>query len=105
MNRRFCDGTWCRFEYFRCSKKALRLSRQGNGYVTQCTLFGGSCIGYKCQYAFCDAHVMGPSGECLLELRIREGEERDIVKEARRLDGEASKINKYLKRLGMKDYM
>jgi hypothetical protein len=105
MVRRLCDDTWCGFEYFRCSKKALRVSRRGNSFMTQCTLFGGSCIGYKCQYAFCDAHVMAPSGECLLELRNKAEEERDIVREARRLDQEASKINRHLRKLGMKDYM
>jgi len=61
---KYCDGTWCNFQYLRCAKKALKIVRQGNKVVTQCTLFGGACIGYKCQYAVCDAHVMASDGRC-----------------------------------------
>ncbi|MFP3237031.1 MAG: hypothetical protein RXR10_06150, partial [Vulcanisaeta sp.] len=68
-------------------------------------LFGGACIGYKCQYAVCDAHVMASDGRCLLDLRNMEIKERDIVKEAKQLDKQASVINKHLKKLGLKDYM
>ncbi len=73
---KYCDGTWCNFQYFRCAKKALKVVRQGNKVTTQCTLFGGSCIGYKCQYAVCEAHVMAPDGRCYLILgiwRLRRG--------------------------------
>ncbi|WP_054842855.1 hypothetical protein [Vulcanisaeta distributa] len=102
---KYCDGTWCNFQYFRCAKKALKIVRQGNRVVTQCTLFGGPCIGYKCQYAVCEAHVMAPDGRCLLDLRNMETKERDIVEEAKKLDKQASVINKHLKKLGLKDYM
>jgi len=102
---KYCDGTWCNFQYLRCAKKALKIVRQGNKVITQCTLFGGACIGYKCQYAVCDAHVMASDGRCLLDLRNMEIKERDIVKEAKQLDKQASVINKHLKKLGLKDYM
>lgn len=71
VRAKYCDGTWCNFQYFRCAKKALKITRQGSKVTTQCTLFGGSCIGYKCQYAVCEAHVMAPpDGRCYLISRI-----------------------------------
>jgi hypothetical protein len=48
---------------------------------------------------------MATDGRCLLDLRNLESRERDITEEARKLDDQASVINKHLKKLGLKDYM
>ncbi len=48
---------------------------------------------------------MAPDGRCLLDLRNMETKERDIVEEAKKLDKQASVINRHLKKLGLKDYM
>ncbi len=103
--KKVCDGSHCQFRHFRCGKKALKVLRQGNRVVALCTLFGGECIGGKCQFALCEAHAMGPDGSCLLELRMREEAEKSIEEEAKKFDAQAVEISKHLKKLGLRDYI
>ncbi len=88
---------------FRCTKKALKVTKRGPSIAFWCTYLNDECIGAKCQYASCDARAMSPQGLCLYVPERRE-DVRDIVDEAKKIEGEVQKLERHLKKLGLKDY-
>ncbi len=100
---KFCKGPAC--PYFTCIKKALKIVRKSSKAVVLCALTNDQCIGYKCQYSSCSAHVMDSEGRCLLDLKGVEKEEIDIVSEAKKMEKEVAKIKHHLKKLGLEDYL
>ncbi|MCX8184474.1 MAG: hypothetical protein RMI56_06335 [Sulfolobales archaeon] len=64
---------------FRCAKNALVLSTKViKGYtqkVAMCRLTGDQCIGYRCQFAYCDRKALLPNGNCAFTVKFKDSEE------------------------------
>ncbi len=54
--------------FFKCSQRALVYSKKfyrGKPQtVAMCRMVGDECIGYKCQYAYCEKRALLPDGRC-----------------------------------------
>ncbi|MHA1868657.1 MAG: hypothetical protein ACTSVB_09790 [Candidatus Heimdallarchaeaceae archaeon] len=51
---------------FRCTNRALKVERLGNGSKKFiCTMEGDECIGYFCKYASCAEKMLADDGRCL----------------------------------------
>ncbi|MEM2640112.1 MAG: hypothetical protein QW374_02505 [Candidatus Bathyarchaeia archaeon] len=87
---RLCDT---RCEFFRCRQKAFK-QRSG---VAWCTISGDPCIGYKCNYAFCEKRKMLNDGSCGLTIKsgsslsLEEIEKEAIPKPSIRVKGKLSR--------------
>jgi len=80
--------------FFRCQKRALRISReQFRGRtmpVALCAWIGDKCIGPSCRYAYCEKRAMLPDGRCAFAVRARK--QRDFEEEIRELEEEEKKF-------------
>jgi len=105
---RECLGGYCNLgeggrSLFRCGKKALQFRRGGNKLVLWCTYLNDYCIGAKCQFAYCEARAMDSQGRCLY-LGGVETKEVDIEEELKKIEAEALKLERHLRKLGIRDY-
>ena len=67
--------------------------------VVMCRLVGDRCIGYNCQYAYCERKYLLPDGRCAWALRKNEKHEReeDFLEELKREEEEFEKLGKKVK--------
>lgn len=69
---------------FRCSKNALVVvNRVVKGHVQKvamCRWIGDSCLGYRCQFAFCERKALLPDGKCAFAVKFKEGD-KEFIKE------------------------
>ena len=84
--------------FFRCSRRAKIIRQRSRKKVVICSLTNDSCIGSKCNFAFCAKHALLPNGTCALS--IKQKRTRDIEDEAALLDREYDELRDKLKRLG-----
>lgn len=104
-----CLGGYCNLgeggrSLFRCSKKALQFRRASDRVIFWCTYLNDYCIGAKCQFAYCEARAMDSQGRCLYAAGSR-GREVNLEEELKKIEAEASKLEKHLRKLGLKDYI
>lgn len=75
--------------FFKCGKKALRISRdhyRGRTFKTaMCAWIGDKCIGATCRFAYCEKRAILPDGRCAFAVRSRQ--ETDFEEELRREAG------------------
>ncbi len=89
---------------FRCAKNALVLStRVIKGYtqkVAMCRLTGDQCIGYNCQFAYCERRALLPNGSCALTTKFKEGEDffDELEKEELGLPSEGKFVRKHVRK-------
>ncbi|MCE4613449.1 MAG: hypothetical protein F7C07_06425 [Desulfurococcales archaeon] len=73
--------------FFRCNKRALRISTdyyRGKTIKTaMCAWIGDKCIGATCRFAWCEKRAILPDGRCLYGVRSRKAEdfEQELAKE------------------------
>ncbi|WP_187145974.1 hypothetical protein [Ignicoccus hospitalis] len=71
--------------FFRCSQNALMFTKKYQRgkviTVVTCRLVGDKCIGYRCQYAYCEKKYLLPDGRCAWALRKEEEKEDAFLKE------------------------
>ncbi|MEM1604302.1 MAG: hypothetical protein QXV93_02755 [Zestosphaera sp.] len=88
-------NTLCPF--FRCSKNALVVvNKVVKGHVQKvamCRWIGDTCLGYRCQFAYCERKALLPDGKCAFAVKFREGE-KEFIKEL-----DEAKIDEKLKNL------
>ena len=86
--------------FFRCSQNALMFTKKYvRGRVVtavMCRLVGDRCIGYNCQYAYCQKRYLLPDGRCSWALKKDEKEE-DFLKDLEREEKEFKKLGKKVK--------
>ncbi len=86
--------------FFRCSQNALMFTKKyvkGRVITTvMCRLVGDKCIGYNCQYAYCQKRYLLPDGRCSWALRKEEKEE-DFLSDLEREEKEWEKLGKKVK--------
>ncbi|MCS7099234.1 MAG: hypothetical protein RMH84_00570 [Sulfolobales archaeon] len=89
---------------FRCARNALVLSTKVvKGYtqkVAMCRLTGDQCIGYRCQFAYCDRRALLPSGNCAFTVKFKDGEEffSELEKEELELASRSKLVKKFSKK-------
>jgi len=88
-------NTLCPF--FKCSKNSLVIvNKVVKGHVQKvamCRWIGDTCLGYKCQFAYCERKALLPDGKCAFAVKFRE-DEREFIKEL-----DEAKIDEKLKNL------
>ncbi len=93
--------------FFKCSKNALvAVNKVVKGHVQKaamCRWIGDVCLGYKCQFAFCDRKALLPDGRCAFSIKFKESEE-EYIKELDKSDIDSKIKNILAKRTGRKDY-
>lgn len=88
---------------FRCSKGALVIKteyyRGKPVRVAYCRWIGDKCIGWKCQFAYCERRALLPNGKCGLAIRMAEGKVKgkDMLEEIRELEIESKKFKGVLR--------
>ena len=87
---------------FRCSQNALMYTKKyikGRMMtVVMCRLVGDRCIGYNCQYAYCEKKYLLPDGRCAWALKKNEKEEKeDFIEELKKEEEEFGKLGKKVK--------
>lgn len=91
--------------FFRCSQNALMFTKKYQRgkmiTVVMCRLVGDKCIGYKCQYAYCERKYLLPDGRCAWVLRKKESEsgEDEFIKEMKEEERELGRIKNKLRDL------
>ncbi len=88
--------------FFRCSQNALMYTKKyikGRMMtVVMCRLVGDKCIGYNCQYAYCERRYLLPDGRCAWALRKSEKEEEeDFLKDIEEEEKEIKKLGKSMR--------
>jgi hypothetical protein len=101
---KFCNQL-CPF--FKCSKNSLVfVNKVVKGHVQKsamCRWIGDQCLGYKCQFVFCERKALLPNGVCTLAIRFSEGAD-DFLKEVEKYDIGGGKVKDILgRRTGRKD--
>ncbi len=90
---------------FMCAKNALVFStRVVKGYtqkVAMCRLTGDQCIGYNCQFAYCERKALLPNGNCALTTKFKESE--DFFNELEKEELGIPSGGKFVKRYVRKD--
>ncbi|MEM1699487.1 MAG: hypothetical protein QXG82_01160 [Sulfolobales archaeon] len=90
---------------FKCAKNALVFSTKViKGYtqkVAMCRLTGDQCIGYGCQFAYCDRKALLPNGNCAFTVKFKDGE--DFFNELEKEELELSTRSRLVKRYSKKD--
>lgn len=90
---------------FKCAKAALVFSTKViKGYtqkVAMCRLTGDQCIGYKCQFAFCERKALLPNGNCAFTVKFKDSE--DFFTEIEKEGLSITLRGKFLRRAGKKD--
>ena len=83
---------------FRCSQNALMYTKKyikGRMMtVVMCRLVGDRCIGYNCQYAYCERKYLLPDGRCAWVLRKEEEKEEDFLKDLEEEEKELRQMGK-----------
>ena len=90
--------------FFRCSQNALMYTKKySHGRmitVVMCRLVGDRCIGYRCQYAYCEKKYLLPDGRCAWALKKKEGEsDEDFLRDIKEEEKEVTKIKRVAKDL------
>lgn len=95
--------------FFRCANRALTImTKYESGKLVRiafCRWIGDNCIGYQCQYAYCDRKSLLPDGTCAFA--VKEEQEKKKMKDyleelaEERVDEKARSI--LVRRLGRRD--
>ncbi len=92
---------------FKCAKGAQVLSTKVvKGYtqkVAMCRLTGDQCIGYQCQFAYCERKALLPNGNCAFTVKFKDGE--DFFNELDKEDLGVGSSSKLVKRVSKKDFL
>jgi len=93
--------------FFKCSKNAIVYTNKViKGHVQKsamCRWIGDQCLGYKCQFGYCERRALLPNGMCTLAIKFSEGSE-DFFKEVEKADIGGGKVRDILgRRTGRKD--
>lgn len=92
--------------FFRCSKNALVVvNRVVKGHmqkVAMCRWIGDSCLGYRCQFVFCDRKALLPDGKCAFAVKFKEAD-REFIKELDEAKIDEKVRNLLTRRSGRKD--
>lgn len=89
---------------FKCVKAALVYSTKVvKGFtqkVAMCRLTGDQCIGYRCQFAFCDRKALLPNGNCAFTVKFKDGEDffNELEKEELKLLSQGRLLRKTTKK-------
>lgn len=94
--------------FFKCSKAALVYTNKViKGHVQKaamCRWIGDYCLGFKCQFAFCERRALLPNGTCAFAVRFAESSEeffREVEKSDISSEGRVKDI--LGRRIGRKD--
>lgn len=95
--------------FFRCANRSLTLMNRyeaGKPIRTPfCRWIGDTCIGYQCQYAYCDKKALLPDGACAFAVREEQEKKKtkDYLEELaeEKMDEKARSI--LVRRLGRRD--
>ena len=95
--------------FFRCGNRALTvMTKYESGKpvrIAFCRWIGDNCIGYQCQYAYCDRKALLPDGTCAFAVREEQEKKKtkDYLEELaeERMDEKARSI--LVRRLGRRD--
>lgn len=96
--------------FFRCAKRALVVTsyimRGKPQKMAYCKWIGDTCIGYQCQFAYCEKKALLPDGTCAFALREEQEKKKtkDYLEELAEEDQDEVKARSILtRRLGRKD--
>ncbi len=96
--------------FFRCAKRALVVTSyimQGKPQkIAYCNWIGDTCIGYQCQFAYCEKKALLPDGTCAFAVREEQEKKKtkDYLEELAEEDQDEIKARSILtRRLGRKD--
>ena len=84
--------------FLRCAKKMRMIRKRGGRTLIICGMTGDLCIGYKCNFAYCEKHALLPDGTCALTIKRRTAP--SIEEEAAKLEQQYVSIKSKLKKLG-----
>ena len=91
--------------FFRCSQNALMFTKKYQRgkviTVVACRLVGDKCIGYRCQYAYCEKKYLLPDGRCAWALKKESGQEGEdeFIKEMKEEERELGRLKGKLRDL------
>ena len=82
---------------FRCSKNALVMkqeySRGRKIRLAYCRWVGDKCVGWSCQYSFCQRRALLPDGKCGLALQtIASRSKSDMLEELKEMEMESKSL-------------
>jgi hypothetical protein len=89
---------------FKCAKAALVYSTKVvKGFtqkVAMCRLTGDQCIGYKCQFAYCERKALLPNGNCAFTIKFKDSEDffNELEKEELRMLSQGKLVRKTTKK-------
>ncbi len=87
--------------FFKCSKGAIVYTNKVvKGHVQKsamCRWIGDLCLGYKCQFSYCERRALLPNGVCTLAVKFDEGSE-EFLKEVEKADIGSGKVKDILGR-------
>ncbi len=96
--------------FFRCAKRALVVTSyimQGKPQkMAYCNWIGDTCIGYQCQFAYCEKKALLPDGTCAFAVREEQEKKKtkDYLEELAEEDQDEIKARSILtRRLGRRD--
>ncbi len=96
--------------FFRCAKRALVVTTyimQGKPQkIAYCNWIGDTCIGYQCQFAYCEKKALLPDGTCAFAVREEQEKKKtkDYLEELAEEDQDEVKARSILtRRLGRRD--
>lgn len=89
--------------FFRCSKNAkILVKKVVRGHTineVRCRWIGDKCIGWRCQFGYCERHALLPDGRCAFAVKFRESTD-DFFKEIESEDVEERVESKLTRRYG-----
>ncbi len=92
--------------FFRCSKNALvTVNKVVRGHVQKaamCRLIGDQCLGYSCQFAYCERKALLPDGRCAFAVKFK-GSGDEFLKEVEKESLEEDVMSLIKRRVGHKE--